>query len=110
MLNTIFDALMLIFTLIGIFFVCYIVFQKVLRRRANGFFALVPGFPDDERLPEKVYSAFVEANLLNFLRVNKVIVLDFGVSERLKFECENLIGCDKNVRFIEIEPNEFNLW
>ena len=86
---------------------CYIVFEKLLCGRANrGFYEVVLGLPDDEKLPEKVYAAFLQVNLFNFIKVNRVVVVDFGVSEKIKDDCVSIFSNPKNVVFIEKDDFE----
>lgn len=107
MFETIIDALSLVLILCGMFFIGYIIFQKVLQGRGTGkVVTLMAGFPEDKKLPEEVYAAFVASNLLNFINKNEVIVVDFGVEESVKEACKNIVGDDKNVFFCPKEKFE----
>jgi len=104
MLKDILYAIGVIFILLGIFFVLYIIVRKALTPKGTGsFFALVPGTSDDERLPEKVYAAFIQANLLTFWEHNEVIVLDMGVSDKVKEQCRNIMSAKGEVVFCKAD-------
>ncbi|MCM1364280.1 MAG: hypothetical protein NC122_10835 [Faecalibacterium sp.] len=100
MFEDIIYALGIVMMLCGVFFVCYIIFCKIMTpKEFGGFFAVIPGESGDEYLPEKVYAAFVHANLLTFHRLNEVIVLDLGVSEKIKTQCRNIMHGKGEVEF-----------
>lgn len=102
MFETIAGVLSLIFILFGMFFLGYVIFQKIMRgRKAKKVLTIMAGFSDDERLPEEVYSAYLSSNLLNFINKNEVIVIDFGVEQSVKDACKNIVGDEKNVFFCE---------
>lgn len=104
MLKDIIYALGFVFVLCGMFFVCYIIFSKVMTPKGfGGFFAVIPGTANDESLPEKVYAAFVHANLLTFWQHNEVIVLDLGVSEKIKEQCRNIMNGKGDITFFKAE-------
>ncbi|MGN1419327.1 MAG: hypothetical protein ACI4W6_08360 [Acutalibacteraceae bacterium] len=104
MLETIFDALMLVLMLFGLFSVVCIIFEKLLTRKCSRhFFAVVAGRANDETLPEQVYAAFVESNLLSFFQKREVIVVDYGVEEAVKNSCRHILGDERNVIFCKAE-------
>lgn len=92
MFESIIYAFALIFILCGMFFVCLLIFDKIITpRECEHFFMLVPGFHGDEYLPSTVYSAFIRANILTFSKRNKVIVLDMGLDDSEKQECKKML-------------------
>lgn len=107
MLKDIIYALGIVFLLCGVFFVCYIIFRKVMTPKGfGGFFAVIPGREGDESLPEKVYAAFVQANLLTLWEHNEVIVLDMGVSEKVKEQCRNIMYGKGDIAFYKADDFE----
>ena len=58
----------------------------------NGFYTVIPGFENDEHLAQKVFAAYVQTNLLTVCKRSSLIVLDFGVSEKMKRECSEILG------------------
>lgn len=107
MLEMLMDALSLIFILCGMFFVGYIIFQKLLLgRKCRKTVTLMAGFKDDDKLPEEVYAAYMASNLLNIVKKNEVIVLDFGVEKSVKEACINIVGDSRNVIFCPREEIE----
>jgi len=93
-------AFALIFILCGMFFVCLLIFDRVITpKEAENYIPLIPGLHNDEFLPMSVYSAFVRANLFTFSKNTEVIVLDMGLDENEKRECENMLEGTGTVLF-----------
>ena len=104
MFESIIYAFSLIFILCGMFFVCLLVFDKIITpKECERYFLLIPGFHGDEYLPSTVYSAFVRANLFTFSKKNEVIVLDMGLDESEKHECENMLEGFGSVLFCKAD-------
>ncbi len=92
MFESIIYAFALCFILCGMFFVCLLIFDKIITpKECEVGFSVVPGFHGDEFLPSSVYSAFVRSNLFTFSKKNEVVVLDMGLDEAEKRECENML-------------------
>ncbi len=107
MFETLRGALALAFILCGFFFILYAIFQKIISAKSKRkTVTLIMGFPNDERLPEEVYSAYLSSNLLNFTKKNAVIVLDFGVEKSVKDACRYTLGDDESVFFYQKEDFE----
>lgn len=107
MLKDIIYALGIVFLLCGIFFVCYIIFSKCMTPKGfGGFLAVIPGKAGDDSLPEKVYAAFVQANLLTLWGHNEVVVLDLGVSEKVKEQCRNIMYGKGDIAFCKADEFE----
>lgn len=99
-------AIGLALTICGLFFTFYLLINKViLKNQRNDFVTVVIG-KDCEELPETVYQAFVQANLLNFGEKSSVIVLDFGLSEDTKCKCFEVLQRYDNLKFCTIEDFE----
>lgn len=92
MFESIIYAFALIFILCGMFFVCLLIFDKIITpKECEHYFMLIPGFHGDEYLPLTVYSAFIRANLLTLSKKNEVIVFDMGLDESEKQECKKML-------------------
>lgn len=92
MFESIICAFALCFVLCGLFFVCRLIFDKIITpKECETFLQVVPGFHGDEFLPSAVYSAFVRSNLFTFEAKNEVVVLDMGLDKSEKRECENML-------------------
>ena len=100
MFESIICAFALCFILCGMFFICLLIFDRVITpKECETSLSIVPGFHGDEYLPSAVYSAFVRSNLFTFSKKSEVIVLDMGLDENEKRECENMIEGFGNVIF-----------
>ena len=81
MFESIIYAFALVFILCGMFFVCLLLFDKLMTpKKSKAYYSVVPGFHEDEELPSTVYSAFIRSNLFTFEKRNEIVVLDFGLS------------------------------
>ncbi len=106
MLHNLILALGLSLTICGMFFTFYLLINKIiLKNHSNDFVTIVIGKDCDE-LPETVYQAFVQANLLNFGEKSPVIVLDFGLSEDTKCKCFEVLQRYDNIHFCAVEDFE----
>lgn len=104
MLKTVFEALGLMFMLIGIFAVSFAAFEKIFTGKSfKNYFTVIAGEKDDEHLPERVYAAFVETNLLSLLHKRKVIVIDYGVDAAVKNSCKRILDDENGVVFCQKE-------
>ena len=82
------DGLSLFFIICGMLFLISLIFVKLISlNEKDGFFVVLKADEKDEDLYRRITSAFLEANMFNFLKVNKVVVLDYGVKESIKKEC-----------------------
>ena len=89
MLQSLIYAVFLLLVLAGLFFLFYIVINHVLfKTGADDFYTVVLGKDGDKSLPDKVYSAFIQANTLNFSNRKPVFVIDCGISDAIKEQCE----------------------
>lgn len=104
MLKLLVDAMFFIFALCGIFAVCFVLINKFLCSSSNGkFAAVIAGYPDDEKLFEKVYVIYNSINLMNFIRRYPVVIVDFGVDEKTKKQCKEISSCDGMIEFCKTE-------
>ena len=102
MFHIITEALFLLFIVFGIFFLLYALCVKLLEQdNKNGFSVILPGYADDDRLCQKIYAAYMEANMFNLIKVNRVLVLDFGGSEKTKEICTGFFKNPEIVLFVD---------
>ena len=95
------DILSLLFIICGMLFLISFVFIKLVSfKDKEGFFVVLKADEKDDDLYGRVYSAFLEANMFNFFKVNKVVVLDYGVSESVKNECLSLFENSDILSFV----------
>lgn len=93
MLLNVFYAVCLVVLVFAVFFLCLFCFSRLfVPKNENGFFSVIAGREGDERLPEKVFAAFIQSNILSLIKKNPVVVIDFGVSEEIRSECESLLS------------------
>lgn len=93
MLWEILSALGVVFLFLFVFFVCTVILCRlILPGGKSGYYAVIPGFPNDEQLAQKVFAAYIQSNLFTLVNKNTVIVLDYGVSEKVKQECTEILG------------------
>ena len=87
------SALGVVFLFLAVFFVCtFLLCRLIYSGEKNGYYAVIPGFPNDEQLVQKVFATYMQTNLFTLVNKNTVIVLDYGVSEQVRRECEQLLG------------------
>ena len=92
MFESIIYAFALVFILCGMFFVCLLLFDRLMTpKKSKAYYSVVPGFHEDEELPSTVYSAFIRSNLFTFEKRNEVVVLDFGLSGEEKKACSDML-------------------
>lgn len=104
MLESLSYALYMLLILSGLFFFFYILINRLLFRTGKDeFFTVVVGKSGDKNLSDKIYSAFVQANTLNFSSRKTVIVLDCGLSEEEKQLCRNVLDPENNLIFLHSE-------
>lgn len=93
MLLEILSALGVVFLFISAFFVCTVILCRlILPGEKNSYYTVIPGYENDERLAQKVFSAYIQTNFFTLLDRNTVVVLDYGVSEQVKRECSEILG------------------
>lgn len=100
MLKLLVDAIVFIFTLFGVLTFFFCAFNKIyFSNSKKKFAAVIAGYPEDDKLFEKVYVAYNSINILNFLRRYPVVIIDFGVDEQTKRQCKDLSSCDGMIEF-----------
>ena len=92
MLSSIIDALGIVFLLWCVCFLCFLIFQALFKKENQ--FALVLGFPEDSDLAETVFVAYLKMNFFSFIKKDKVVVFDFGLSQEIKNQCINAVSQD----------------
>ena len=102
------DAIILFFSLLfivcGMYFVCRSAYSfYVSSKHENEYNIILVGKEHDENLPQKVYSAFVQMNLMSVSKRNEIIVLDLGVSEIIKRECYDIMDKKGRVIFVDVQ-------
>ena len=76
------SALGVVFLFLLIFLICTVLLCRLLASgEKDVFFTVIPGFENDERLAQKVFTAYIQTNLLAVCKRSRLIVLDLGVSE-----------------------------
>lgn len=104
MLQSLSYGLCLLLILAGLFFLFYIVMNRLLFRTGKDeFYTVVIAKDDDKNLSDKVYAAFIQANTLNFCNRKPVYVIDCGISEEQKKLCETAVFPDNNIVFLHCE-------
>ncbi len=104
MIESLTYALTLLVLIAGLFFLFYMLVNRLLFKTGNDeFFTVVIGKGGDCDLPDKVYSAFLQANTLNFSYRKPVYVIDCGINEDMKRKCFQAIYPDKNLHFFHGE-------
>lgn len=97
-------GLSLLLILTGLFFIFYIILNRLLFRTGeNEFYTVVIGKSNDERLCDKVYSAFIQANTFNFSCRKPVYVVDCGLSEKQKELCNNSVYHEGSIVYVHGE-------
>ena len=97
------DGLSLLFIISGMLFLISLIFIKLSKGKEDGFLVVLKADENTEDLCARVYSAFLEANMFNFLKVNKIVVLDYGVEERVKKDCLTLFENSDILTFVNPE-------
>lgn len=104
MLQSLSYAISLLLVLTGLFFLFYMFINRLLFKTGKDeFYTVVIGKDGDKDLPDKVYSAFLQANFFNFSHRKPVYIIDCGISEEMKKQCRTVIYPDDNVVFIHGE-------
>lgn len=102
MAEAVFMFLALIFIVCGMYFVCRLIYNIYVSSKYDlGYYVVIVGNGDDSKLSQRVYSAFVQMNLMNFSKRNEIIVLDLGVSEKTKRECYEALDGKGRVLFVD---------
>ena len=90
------SALGVVFLFLLIFLICTVLLCRLLASgEKDVFFTVIPGFENDERLAQKVFTAYIQTNLLAVCKRSRLIVLDLGVREKIKRECSEILGGDE---------------
>ena len=70
------DGLSLFFIICGMLFLISFIFVKLISlNEKDGFFVVLKADEKDEDLYRRITSAFLEANMFNFLKVNRLLSL-----------------------------------
>jgi len=105
-----FNALLYFFALclmlLGLFFIFYLVFAKLLKGEAENYFVIVEGYEERADLEKQVYSAFIQVNMMNFGEKKPVYVIDYNLSEKRKNELIHSVSLYGKVIFIRIGNRE----
>ncbi len=97
-------GLSLLLILTGLFFIFYLILNRLLFSTGeNGFYTVVIGKSDDETLCDKIYGAFIQANTLNFSKKQPVYVIDCGLSEKQKELFSNMLYSEGSIVYIQGE-------
>lgn len=106
-----FNALLYFFAfclmLLGLFFVFYLIFAKLLKGEAEDYFVIVEGYEERADLEKQVYGAFIQVNMMNFGEKRPVYVTDYNLSEKRKRELIESISPYGRLTFIK--PEKFTL-
>ena len=104
MLQSLAYGICLLLILAGLFFLFYIVMNRLLYKTGSDeFYTVVIAKSGDEKLVDKVYSAFLQVNTLNFCSLKPVYIIDCGISEEDKWLCKSALFPDGNVIFLKGE-------
>ena len=104
MLQSLAYGLCLLLILAGLFFLFYIIMNRLLYQTGNNeFYTVVIAKDGDKNLTDKVYSAFLQANTLNFCKRKPVYVIDCGTNEEEKQLCRTALFPDGNIVFLHGE-------
>ena len=104
MLQSFSMGLSLLLILAGLFFIFYVILNRFLFRTGeDDFYTVVIGREDDDKLPDKVYSAFIQANTFNFSCRKPVYIIDCGLSERQKELCSRSVCPNGSLIYIDSE-------
>ena len=104
MLQSLSYGLCLLLILAGLFFLFYIIVNCLLFRTGkDDFYTVVIGKRDDAELADKVYSAFIQANSLNFSCRRPVYIVDCGLTKEQKQLCTHSVFPDGSLFFIHGE-------
>lgn len=107
MFDFICDGLSLFFIICGMLFLISLIFIKLYSlKNKKGFFVVLSADERDEDLYGRITKAFLEANMFNFFKVNKVVVLDFGVKEAVRECCISAFGKGGILEFVKPEEAE----
>lgn len=101
MLQALSYGLCMLLILAGLFFLFYIIMNRLLFSTGKDeFYTVVVGKNDDKYLADKIYSAFLQANTLNFRNRKPVYVIDCGLSYEQKKLCSSVLYPDGNIIFL----------
>ncbi|MEE1321794.1 MAG: hypothetical protein UHM85_09750 [Acutalibacteraceae bacterium] len=89
----------------GLFFIFYLVFAKLLKGDAEDYFVIVEGYDESDYLEKQIYSAFIQANMMNFGKKRPVYVVDYNLSTKRKSELIESVSSYGRVIFIKIEDH-----
>ena len=104
MLQSLAYGLCLLLILAGLFFLFYIVTNRLLFSTGKDeFYTVVVGKSGDEHLADKVYSAFLQANTLNFSSRKPVYIVDCGISKEQKELLNTTLYPDGSIVFLHGE-------
>lgn len=104
MLQSLSYGICLLLIITGLFFLFYILINRLLFKTGKDeFYTVVLAKDGDVNLADKVYSAFIQANTLNFCCRKPVYVIDCGISEEEKRLCSTALSAEDNLVFLHGE-------
>ena len=96
-------ALGIIFALTGLYYISEQLYKYFMcERNADGIYTVIFHFDEDERLPDKVYSAMLLSEYKSFGK-REVYVIDTGFPDYIKLKCRLLTADMGTVHFIKGE-------
>lgn len=99
------DGLSLFFIICGMLFLISLIFVKLISFNDHkDFFIVLKADENDDNLYRRISAAFLESNMFNFLKVNRIVVLDYGVEENIKRDCLSAFEGSGVVLFVK--PDE----
>lgn len=97
-------GLSLLLILTGLFFLFYVILNRLLFITGDDeFYTVVIGKSDDEKLCDKIYSAFIQANTFNFSKRRPVYVVDCGMNRKQKELCSNSLYPEGSIIYLHGE-------
>ena len=84
MLYSIFCFFSALLLLSGVFFIFYLILSAIASKENEEYFIVVDGYEKNENLPEQIYSAFIQVNMMNFSSKKPVHVIDHDLSDNTK--------------------------
>ncbi len=91
----------LLLILCGLFFILYLLTSKLCVFDDEGWFVAVEGYEETADLEEKVYSAFIQANMMNFGEKRAVYVFDRNLTDGRKNSLKSAVEPYGKVVFIK---------
>ena len=103
MSESVFYALVTILALAGLYYITEKLYKYFMcEKNSEGIYTVIFHFDEDERLPDKVYSAMLLTEYKSFGK-REVYVIDTGFPDYIKLRCKLLTGDMGTVHFIKSE-------